>query len=88
MGFNVHIMGRCPKLYFIFWLDPKNEAKKVKTSSGEPENKRDRLKSSKLLPSVVRQGRFLIACLSYFPAHRTRSRLAGFSVIVILDFPK
>jgi len=33
----------------------------------------DRLKSSKLLPSVVKQGRFLIACLSYFPAHRTRS---------------
>ena len=70
-------MGRCPKPHFIFWLDPKNEAKKVKTSPASlGKFTFDRLKSSKLLPSVVKQGRFLIACLSYFPAHRTRSRVS------------
>lgn len=30
-------MGLCPKPHFIFWLDPKNEAKKLKAADASHE---------------------------------------------------
>jgi len=30
-------MGLCPKPHFIFWLEPKNEAKKFKTAPASHE---------------------------------------------------
>jgi hypothetical protein len=54
------ILGFYPKPHFIFFLDKKNEAKKVKTSPASLKKLAlGRLKSSKLLPSVVKQGVFL-----------------------------
>jgi hypothetical protein len=83
-------LGLCPKPYLLFCLDTKKEAKKVKTAPVSLEKSSfGRLKSSNLLKFDFKvvimkrhstnfnfgQGRFLIAFLAYFSAHRTRSRV-------------
>ena len=45
-------MGLCPKPHFIFWLEPKNEAKKFKTVPTSLEKLTlEKLKSAKLTPT-------------------------------------
>jgi hypothetical protein len=88
LSFNVHSLGRCPKPYLLFCLEIKKEEKKVKTAPVSLEKLSfGRLKSSNLLkfdhPFIkmkrsgtnfnFEQGRFLIAFLTYFSAHRPRS---------------
>ena len=83
-------LGRCPKPYLLFCLDTKKEAKKVKTAAVSLEKLSfGRLKSSNLLKFDFKavmmkgcgtnfnfeQGRFLTAFLTYFSAHRPRSRV-------------
>jgi len=83
-------LGRCPKPYLLFCLDTKKEVKKVKTAPVSLEKwSFGRLKSSNLLkfddPTAhlkkrgtnfnFGQGRFLTAYLTYFSAHRPRSRV-------------
>jgi len=52
-------LGFYPKPHFIFWLDPKNEAKKVKTLPASLEKLAlSWLKPSKLAPSSLKQDSF------------------------------
>jgi integrase len=89
-------LGRCPKPYLLFCLDTKKEAKKVKTAPVSLEKSSfGRLKSSNLLKfdfKVVMlkrhgtnfnfgQGRFLTAFLTYFSAHRPRSKVEKWVVL-------
>jgi len=53
-------LGFYPKPHFIFWLEPKNEAKKFKTTPASLEKLAlSWLKLSKLAPSSLKQDSFL-----------------------------
>ena len=54
------MLGFYPKPHFIFWLEPKNEAKKFKTAPASLEKLAfSWLKPSKLTPSSLKQDSFL-----------------------------
>lgn len=78
MGFHPkplsNFMGFHPKPHFIFFLDKKNEAKKIKTTPASLKKLTfEKLKSSKLLPLVVKQ-EYFCAFLACFLVHRMRSK--------------
>ena len=59
--------------HLLFFLDKKKYAKKIKTVPASLEKLTlKKLKSSKLLPSVVKQ-EYFYAFLTCFSVHRTRS---------------
>jgi hypothetical protein len=56
---KIRILGFYPKPHFIFWLEPKNEAKKFKIAPASLEKLAfSWLKPSKLAPTIAQTGQF------------------------------